>query len=458
MNRTSIITVIFSLLIFTYSFSSPVSSSDAQKAAYNFMSHKMTASGKHCTGIVLRKSILSDDNKGVMYYIFDVQPEGFILMSADDAMHPVIAYSTEGYYSEEKNPVQAWFTHLQVSLAYSNLVSDKTNFSRWENLKTPLKQSTSKGVTALCTTKWNQDTHYNYYCPIDSSGPGNRAYAGCVATAMGQVMKRWNHPINGSGGYAYQHIWPMYYNNYGVVQANFAATTYNWSNMPNQINTSNREDVATLLYHCGVAVKMNYGPDGSGAHTEDVVFALRHYFKYNEGMTFLERAYMLPERWDSTIIDQLEKGYPLVYSGSTTTSGHAWVVDGYQDSCYFHVNWGWSGWNNGYYYFSNLNSGNGDFTNYQGAVIDVYPQGYTPIATHQTNSTFGFYPNPASDYIHFKDLKTDSRINIYNMNGALVKSDNARTMFYVGDLTPGIYITEIVVGNNISRSRLSIVR
>ena len=334
----------------------------------------------------------------------------------------------------------------QIKLATQNIIEDKKNNSKWLSILNNISTKGIETVPPLCTTKWNQDTYYNFMCPVDSNGPDNHAYAGCVATAMGQVMKYWNHPINGTSGYAYQHIWPMFFHNYGTVEANFAATTYNWSNMPNTINNSNKIDVATLLFHCGVSVKTDYGPDGSGAQTESIPFALSHYFKYNEAVTYLERNFNPGRKWDSIIMGQLNKGFPMVYSGASLTDGHAWVVDGYQDSSYFHINWGWSGWNNGYFYFDNLNSGNGDFTNSQAAVINIFPKDYVSIDDHELKQ-FSLYPNPAKNYFTINNVNNEFNVDIMNIKGMTIKSVANNKVINTSGMDNGLYFVKITQGN-----------
>jgi len=438
-------------------FSKPVDKEKAKEAALNFLLSSGDNNLKSTLDLVLYKVVSDDISKKELYYIFNIKPQGFIIITADDNLVPVIGYSFEDDYVANKNPVQEEWVNTQIKLAYQTIVEDKNNNEKWLSLSNiPVKKGT-KAVSPLCTTKWNQDNYYNFLCPADTNGPGGHAYAGCVATAMGQVMKRWNYPINGYSGYAYQHINPNFFHDYGVVSANFGATTYNWENMPNTINNSNKIDVATLLFHCGVSVKMDYGPDGSGAQTESIPFALNHYFKYNQAVYYLERNFNPGHRWDSIIMDQLDKGFPMVYSGSTLTEGHAWVVDGYQDSSYFHINWGWSGWNNGYYYFSNLNSGNGDFTNMQAAVINIYPQDYMAVENHELKK-LTLYPNPAKDYFVIDNTNTNFHVDILNLNGITIKSDADHRIINTSGIDNGMYFVKITQSNMQKIIKLLIVK
>jgi len=450
--------LIFFFLISIFCKAAPVDVKKAEKVAYNFIFERADMSIRKNLSLSLTEIKYDESQKNILCYIFDITPEGFIIVSADDNLVPVIAYAFEGKYVKGYNKTQEYWLSEQLALGYQNMIEDAANKQRWQLLQHVSAPKSIKGVSPLCTTRWDQGQYYNYMCPVDSNGPGYHAYAGCVATAMGQVMKRWNHPINGNSGYAYQHIWPMYFYNYGVVQANFAATTYQWSNMPNQIGNSNKEAVATLLFHCGVSVKMSYGPDGSGAHTESVPFALNHYFKYHPSIEFIERAFMSSSKWDSIVMSQLDNGFPMVYSGSDVSAGHAWVVDGYQDSCYFHINWGWSGFNNGYYYFSNLNSGNGDFTNYQGAVINIFPEDFVAVNSPE-NISFNIYPNPALDYFKIDIADNEFYVEVIDLKGVTVKSFKNQKIGDTAGMENGLYFIRVTTKNNISKiSKLLIIK
>jgi hypothetical protein len=176
-------------------------------------------------------------------------------------------------------------------------------------------------------------------------------------------MKYWAHPAQGEGSHSYTHP------DYGYQYANFGATTYNWASMP---NSSGESDIAELLYHLGVSVEMDYSPDGSGAYTSDCVYALENYFDYNTAASYIQKSYYSNITWENMMRGQLDDGQPMTYRGSGT-GGHAFVLDGYQGSNYFHFNWGWSGYYNGYFYLNDLTPGSYSFTSSQAAIINVYP-------------------------------------------------------------------------------------
>jgi hypothetical protein len=297
------------------------------------------------------------------YYIFNVnQNDGFVIISADDCAKPVIAYSFEGSYDLSNRPPSLDFflktRENEILNAIKNQVKSNEEIDiSWSELA-EIDINNLRGVKTivpLILTEWGQSGYYNDACP--ESG-GEQAVVGCVALAMGMVLKYYNHPAQGqsSHSYSYPSGWPTYWP-YGTLSANFGATTYKWQNMPLNCTQEN-SDVATLLYHCGVAVDMYYASDGSGSQTYMVMDALEDYFKYSA--SHAERTSYSELNWSNLLKNEIDNERPIVYSGSDDTGGHAWNCDGYQGS-EFHMNWGWNGAYNGYYSLDNLTAGGYSF-------------------------------------------------------------------------------------------------
>jgi hypothetical protein len=147
--------------------------------------------------------------------------------------------------------------------------------------------------------------------------------------------------------------------------------------MPDALNflsgTTKIQAVAELMYHAGVAVQMDYGPDGSGASSEDARDALISYFNYSSDMQYIQKYGMDDENWKQLIRNELDNQRPVYYDGSGSI-GHAFVCDGYQETDYFHFNWGWSGMYNGYFYLDDLTPGEESFNNFQSAIIGIEPE------------------------------------------------------------------------------------
>ncbi len=318
--------------------------------------------------------------EGVAYlYVFNYD-NGFVVMAADDRAYPVLGYGEDGAFDINNIPegMRYLLGHYgrQIQYAIDNeLVAETDVVEQWDLLRkegVTMKTRMEKAVQPLLATTWNQDWPYNYYAPAcQSYWTNNHCYAGCVATAMSQVMKYWNWPETGVGEHSYSS------SSYGgTLSANFGATTYEWSIMPNSVSSANAGGlaVALLMYHCGIAVDMDYAPDGSGAHTEDVGPALIEHFRYGACAHVESRDSYTKTAWEDMLIAQLDRGIPFVYAGSDTDGGHAFNCDGYNDQRRFHFNWGWSGsYNNTYYAIDALNTGNGSFNSYQRAVFEIVP-------------------------------------------------------------------------------------
>jgi len=316
----------------------------------------------------------------------------YAIVSGDDNSYPVLAYSDEGLTRINDLPPAMYYWLDLYSAQINELRTNKTriasNQTLWNSLLNGSYRNDSKqtrAVVPLVSTLWNQDFPYNALCPADAQGPGGRVYAGCVATAMGMVMKYWNHPQTGQGNHSY------YANGYGYQSANFGATTYQWDQMGDSIGTEYMP-IATLLYHCGVSVNMDYAPDGSGAQSTDAAEAMVDYFRYPTA-EYKSRSSYTQTTWNALVTTQIDNGVPLYYSGSGSGGGHAFVLDGYDAADHFHFNFGWSGSGNGYYYTNNINPGGSDFNQYQGIIINTIPVNYSintiPVKLLASNTTVG---------------------------------------------------------------------
>lgn len=303
-------------------------------------------------------------------YIVNFEPMGFVLIAADDRSEPILAYSTETAfpYSELPEHVNWYLSQYSKSMAEIRENPQWEIDSNWERLANHdfSNYEYSRNVSPLCATRWDQNWPYNALCPTDPSGPGGRVYAGCVATAMAQIMKKWNHPVTGTGSHSYNPT------GYGTQTVNFGEAIYQWQNMPNYTYIQNQH-IATIIYHCGVSVNMQYSPSGSGAYLTDSRSAMVNYFKFhNSAVTRSANSYSTSE-WASLLRTNLDLSRPMIYQGVGSSGGHAFICDGYQGTNYFHFNWGWSGTYDGYFYLDNLNAGSNSFTQQQAAVMNLYP-------------------------------------------------------------------------------------
>ena len=312
-------------------------------------------------------------NPAVYVFNFD---DGSVFVSADDVARPILGCTDEPFDLAIVPDGLAYYLRYyarQIEYAQeNNLEPEMEVTSEWRHVAMDGyendNRSTRGDIPPLISTNWNQDYPYNAYCPTGQGGPHGHAYAGCVATAMSMVMKKWDWPDHGQGTHSYTP------DGYATQTVDFENTYYQWSNMPNSCNNSNYQAVALLMYHCGVSVDMMYGGGSSGAYSQDVPDAIHDYFRYTEHATRLERDLYSKTDWENMLIRNLEYGFPLYYSGSDTDGGHAFVCCGYRENDRkFYFNWGWSGQLNNYFAIDALNTYSGHFNQGQAAIFDFIP-------------------------------------------------------------------------------------
>jgi len=400
-----ILLLISAVLLITFNgFNKDINLSDAEKVALNFYFLKCeqnTIKANYNELLILDQIVYGDINKPDFYAI-TFEPGGFVIVSGVDELYPIIGYSIQNEFNKDNQPehYKSFLQSYSDKIAYireKGVSSTPEIEQAWDYLSEnfeyidllPLKDA----LEPLVPCKWNQSYPYNILCPEDNNGPGGHVYAGCVATAMAQVMYYWRYPLQGTGSHSY------YWGSYGYIYANFGATQYEWDAMENSINHNNPYPIAELQFHCGVAVEMMYSPNGSGAYSSDVPPALENYFGYSQDASFLWKDNYSNSEWINMLKDNLDDGMPMYYSGYSTAGGHAFVCDGYQDDL-FHFNFGWGGSADGYYSLANVNG----FHDGQGSVFDIYPDSNYPYYCSgdktftEKRGTFEDGSGPVADY------------------------------------------------------------
>lgn len=371
----------------------PVDQQKAQRIGAKFLSTTTLAQRNADIQLNCVAAATNITRGAIDYYVFNVKNgEGFIIVSGDDCAKPILAYSTTGTYDPQDVSEGFAFTlkGFQEEIQYMrehNIAATPDIVAEWKRVSET--GSLNRGgqtravVDVLCQTLWNQNFPWNSQCPEDPEGNGGHVYAGCVATAMGQVMKFWDWPAQGTGSHTYN---PQ---GYAQQTANFGETEYHFELMPNVLDSTSTENdyyyIAQFLHHCGIAVNMQYSGNGSGAYSEDVPDALRNYFRYtcddhitNYGDWWPGMGYT-NEEWAQMLKDGgLDEGLPLYYSGQDDMGqgGHAYVVDGYDENDYFHYNWGWSGRDNAWCPIGAANTTRYNFNTMVGFTGHIVPQGY----------------------------------------------------------------------------------
>jgi len=343
------------------------------------------------TSVPANVAQISSGESIVYYYVFNINStQGFVIVSGDDIVDPILGYSNQKSFDPSHIPahVAAWLKGYedQIQFAIDKKMQPTSKIAaEWENYKSTKNQNpiykSSKSVSPLVQTTWNQNPYYNDMCPYDNNA-GELTVTGCVATAMAQVLKYWNSPTTGEGFNSYNDP------KYGTQSADFGSTTYDWTNMPLVLNSPNTP-IATLMYHCGVSVNMTYGTAEAGGSDAYVVssqspitncaeYALKTYFGYPTTLNGQVRANFDDATWKNMMTTDLDASRPIIYAGFGSGGGHCFVCDGYDDNGLFHFNWGWQGQYDGYFDINALNpeglgtgGGTGGFNSGQQAIFDI---------------------------------------------------------------------------------------
>lgn len=320
------------------------------------------------------KRVKSVSGEVPAYYVFpNGEGKGFTVVSGDDRLPEVVGYSDKGTYDEENLPSN----YVGFMKAYEEMVGQLDNGdSRASASIAEAKALRSSGyqqptvAPLLGSIQWNQMIPYNKMCPMYNST--NRSVTGCVATAMAQVMMYYQYPKT------LQTDIPAYVtrtNHLSIPQIN-KGESYDWDNMlpqyasdePLNYTDAQAAAVAKLLYHCGVACEMDYGPS-SGANVTPAI--LSTYFGYDSDlMQDLNRDVFTLAEWSQIMDKELTAKRPILYSGRSSDGGHEFVCDGSDGNGLYHINWGWGGYQDGYFDVTILNPDKG------GAGSGSAPDGY----------------------------------------------------------------------------------
>lgn len=302
----------------------------AQQQAYSFWGKQMPQKAK------AKSRTATTASPSDAYYVFNNDAGGFVIIAGDDAVTPVLGYTSTGSFDAENLPdglkdlLKSY--ERQIAALGDNYVANQT-----------ATRAAFTGEKLLKTAEWNQMAPFNKYTP-------NNYVTGCVATAGAIVMKHHGYPAKGTGSHSY--TW-----NGKTLTANFEHD-YDWASMPAKYDGTNDADfdgVARLMADLGVAVEMNYAKDGSGSYIGDLVTALQKYYGYSKLSHLMAIEDVGAEAWNGRLREEIDANRPVLYAASDPAGGgHAFVIDGYKGES-FSVNWGWGGYCDGFYKIGALN-------------------------------------------------------------------------------------------------------
>ena len=291
----------------------------------------------------MTKSVSADP----AYYIFSDPAGGFVIAAGDDTVPAVLGYSTTGILRADDMPdnLKAWLD------MWREIIADRRARGA-ASYQAPVRTKAGGQKKLLETALWGQRSPFNDKCYVINGSP---ALTGCTATATAIVMRYFQHPGQGSG------TLPAYeFKEEGGTQTRTQDAMaldhkYNWSEMPTDKNTGNwtsqqKEQVAVLMRDLAVMLKSRFGAKATSAFIDDVAPGLVQYMNYDASARLDKMAlYGSVQEWIDQIKANIDRLGPVVYAGYGSEGGHAFVVDGYDEQDYLHVNWGWTGQDNGFF-------------------------------------------------------------------------------------------------------------
>lgn len=305
------------------------------------------------------------------------QEEGFALIGRDATLPLVLGYS------------QTSFGGVNGGLAWYVAAVKRAAATRGgEAAPMPTDYGYATSVEPFVETRWDQGAPYNNQCPTTSTG--KHYITGCVATAMSQIMRYHKYPERGSGTNTYGFTSPDEPGRGTNITVDFSGTAYQWDDMlpvyrNRQWTDRQAEAVATLMYHSGVAVSMQYSMNFSSAFSREAREALVKYFGYDGNANLFARDFFSAKDWMRMVYGELNARRPIYYTGADRNAGgHAFVLCGYNEQGQVYVNWGWSGQSDGYYDISILQPQGTtmSYADYQDMVVGINP---TKVTEHESH-------------------------------------------------------------------------
>ena len=343
----------------------------------------------------------NSSQKAEGFYVFnDKANGGYVVVSGDERQMEILGYSVDGTFDPEDIPCGLKTMLEQYNMEYEYLQDhgDKNLIvvEEYDKHQRAFTRAT-QAISPLLKSTWGQSPYYNNDCPTDPV-TNKQCVTGCVATAMAQIMYYHGYPSKAQGQNSYTS------DTRKIKQSmDFSTVKFDWVNMKSSYDKNSSKAsvnaVAVLMHACGVGVNMDYSSSESGAGSANVPYAMTHYFKYDRSARFYWRKYHTGEEWEQIIQAELQAGRPIFYSGRSypdadgNTYGHAFVLDGYDGSGYYHFNWGWDGSCNNYYLLSSLTPDKYVFTNDQQMICHIGTENVGTVEDPWYAEKFGFNAN-----------------------------------------------------------------
>ena len=292
---------------------------------------------------------------------------GFVVLANDDAIEAVVGVSNKPYTNDTNiNPSFQWYLRA-ANAAIATRIANGQHYSAAIAPAAPLPDH----VAPLIETKWHQEAPFNN--DIQKDDNGKPYLVGCVAITMSQIMRYYKYPTKGIGSNTYSM-------NGETLSADFSASPYQWDKMQpiykkGKYTDEEAKAVSELMRQVGISVNMDYKPGFSSSNTMSAQNAFINNFGYNPNMNRYTRNYYSEQEWMDMVFNELSQKRPIYYSGNDSKwkNGHAFVIDGYNAEGKVYVNWGWGGYQDGYFDIGILTPARSNYSYYQDMIVGIQP-------------------------------------------------------------------------------------
>ena len=360
MKKSRFLILLICLAVMGTAWAESITESQARSIAANFMASHIK--GTPSLKMAHKAPQLGATSDKAAYYVFNATQGGYVIIAGDDRAPAVLGYSDQGTFDANDVP-EAMQYMLEGYAAQIEALG--------HGFKAAPLLTANQAIRPLVPAVWSQNNPYNILLPIIN---GSHSAAGCVATAMAQLMYYWKSPARPTMAI------PAYTTStLGIEMPELPVIDFDWNAMQDTYETRDTTSAAalaaaTLTLYCAQSVEMNYKGTSAGATTTRMPLVMNTYFGYKASAHSISRGNYTNQDWANTLYSEIAAGRPVVYSANKALSGHAFICDGYDGNGMFHINWGWNGQSNGYFLLNVLNpdqQGTGSAT---GAYGYIYSQ------------------------------------------------------------------------------------
>lgn len=430
----TLMTWIFVITCVVQASAAPVSKADALTQAKAFMKSKGIQFDANAQVVDGPRKVSANQAETPYFYVFNNgNEEGFVIVSGDDRTIPIIGYSDKGHFDMDliKQNEGTLFDAYKEEI---DLLDKKGVTETSASYANTSLSPTTYPVRPLLKTQWGQDTPFNLYAPKKN---GVSCYLGCTATCMAQLAYYYKDRMDAKlsqdiTGYTYG----------GVTAPTISkGTALNWNNMLEVYDGKSStpfNNACKLLSYCAIAVRSQFDAGegkGTKGSLDNFKSAICTYFKFTSSYaSYIYKSGYSFDRWKEMILDELYQGRPVPYSAfKTNGDGHIFIVDGYDGGDFFHVNWGWGGYCDGFFSLSILNSAEPDmadssigeksFLTNTRAFFDLQPiKGYNNESDNTILKATISAASGATASVQFANLNTETAsyylgLGYYDANG-----------------------------------------